>query len=80
MADTGLAPKLYGYIEVKGALTAYVMEYLDPCTWETLHQFLKSDAVAVDHTQLQETLDSIIEKLELKNYVHSNLRSNNIMI
>jgi len=24
MADTGLAPKLYGYTEVKGALTAYV--------------------------------------------------------
>jgi len=80
MADTGLAPKLYGYAEVEGAPTAYVMKYLDPCAWETLHQFLKSNAAAVDRTQLQEALDSIIEKLESKNYVHGDLRSNNIMI
>jgi len=80
MADTGLAPKLYSYAEVEDAPTAYVMEYLDPCTWEILHQFLKSNAAAVDHTQLQEAVDSIIEKLESKNYVHSDLQSNNIMI
>ena len=80
MADIGLAPKLYGYAEVEGAPTAYVMEYLDPCTWETLHQFPKSDAAAMDRTQLQEALDGIIGKLESKNYVHSDLRSNNIMI
>ena len=80
MADIGLAPKLYGYAEVEGAPTAYVMEYLDPCAWETLHQFLKSDAAAMDRTQLQEALDGIIGKLELKNYVHGDLRSNNIMI
>jgi len=80
MEDNGLALKLYGYAEAKGAPTAYVMEYFDSCTWETLHQFLKSDAAAVDRTQLQEALDSIIEKLESKNYVHSDLRSNNIMI
>jgi len=29
---------------------------------------------------LQEALDSIIEKLESKNYVHGDLRSNNIVI
>jgi len=80
MADIRLAPKLYGYAEVEGAPTAYVMEYLDPCAWETLHQFLKSDAAAMDRTQLQEALDGIIGKLELKNYVHGDLRSNNIMI
>ena len=80
MADIGLAPKLYGYAEVEGAPIAYVMKYLDPCAWETLHQFLKSNAAAVDRTQLQEALDSIIEKLEPKNYVHGDLRSNNIMI
>jgi len=33
-----------------------------------------------DRTQLQEALDGIIGKLELKNYVHSDLQSNNIMI
>ena len=80
MADTGLAPKLYGYAEVEGAPTAYVMEYLDPCAWQTLHEFLKYDATAVNRTQVREAVDSIIEKLESKNYVHGDLRSNNIMI
>jgi len=80
MADIGLAPKLYGYAEAKGAPTAYVMEYFDPCAWETLHQFLKYDAAAVDRTQLQEALDGIIEKLESKKYVRGDLRNNNIMI
>ena len=80
MADNGLAPKLYGYAELEGAPTAYVMEYLDPCTWQTLHEFLKSNATAVDRTRLQEAVYGIIEKLESKNYVHGDLRSNNIMI
>ena len=80
MADNGLAPKLYGYAEVKGAPTAYVMEYLDPSTWQTLHEFLKSNATAVDRTRLQKAVDGIIKKLELKNYVHGDLRSSNIMI
>ena len=80
MADNGLAPKLYGYAEAEGASAAYVMEYLDPCTWQTRHEFLKFDATAVNRTQLQEALDSIIEKLESKNYVHGDLRSNNIVI
>jgi len=80
MADIGLAPKLYGYAEVEGAPTAYVMEYLDPCAWQTLHEFLKYDATAVNRTQVREAVDSIIEKLESKNYVHGDLRSNNIMI
>jgi len=79
MEDNGLALKLYGYAEAKGAPTAYVMEYFDPCAWETLHQFLKYDAAAVDRTQLQEALDGIIEKLESKKYVRGDLR-NNIMI
>jgi len=80
MADNGLAPKLYGYAEVKGAPTAYVIECLDLCAWQTLHEFLKYDATAVNRTQLQEVVDSIIEKLGSKNYVHGDLRSNNIMI
>jgi len=40
----------------------------------------KSDAAAMDRTQLQEALDGIIGKLESKNFVHGDLRSNNIMI
>ena len=65
---------------MEGAPTAYIMEYLDPCTWQTWLEFLKFDATAVNRTQLQEALDSIIEKLESKNYVHGDLRSNNIVI
>ena len=41
MADNGLAPKLYGYAEVEGVPTAYVMEYLDPSIWQTLYQLSK---------------------------------------
>ena len=39
MADIGLAPKLYGYAEVKGAPTAYVMDYINPSIWHTLSTF-----------------------------------------
>ena len=64
MADNGLAPKLYGYAEVKDAPTAHVMEYLDPCAWQTLHEFLKYDATAVHRTQLQEAVNDIVKKLK----------------
>ena len=80
MADNGLAPKLYGYAEADGAPTAYVMEYLDPPTWQTLYQFFESDTAAVDPTQLQEAVEGILKMLDTKDYVHGDLRTNNIMI
>ena len=80
MADNGLAPELYGYAEVDGAPTAYVMEYLDPSSWQTLYEFFESDTTAVDATQLQEAVESILKMLDSKDFVHGDLRTNNIMI
>ena len=80
MADNGLAPKLYGYAEVDGAPTAYVMEYLDLPTWQTLYHFFESDTTAVDLTQLQEAVESIFKTLDSRGYVHGDLRTNNIVI
>ena len=72
MADNGLAPKLYGYAEVDGVPTAYVMEHLDPPTWQT---FFESDTSAVDPTQLQEAVESILKTLDSKDHVHGDLRT-----
>ena len=80
MAKNKLAPKLYGYAEVDGAPTAYVMEYFDPPAWQTLYQFFKSDTTAVDPTQLHEAVESILKTLDSKDYVHGDLRTNDIMI
>jgi len=82
MADTGLAPKLYGYAEVKGAPTAYVIEYLNPSVWQTLYQLLKPEDKPSKPTtnQLKDALEKIIAVLDEKKYVHGDLRSNNIMI
>ena len=82
MADNGLAPKLYGYAEVKDVPTAYVMEYLDPSIWQTLHQLSKPKNKPNKPTanQLRGALQKIIAALDEKKYVHGDLRSNNIMI
>ena len=82
MADNGLAPKLYGYAEVEGVPTAYVMEYLDPSIWQTLYQLSKPKKKLNRPTanQLRGALQEIIAALDEKKYVHGDLRSNNIMI
>ena len=81
MAKNKLAPKLYGYAEVEGAPTAYVMEYLDPSIWQTLHQFFKPKKdPGVDPFQLREAICKTLKMLDDGDYVHGDLRSNNIMI
>ncbi|KAK2464861.1 hypothetical protein APHAL10511_002937 [Amanita phalloides] len=59
-----LAPKLYAKSEVEGAPTAYIMEYLEPSSWKTLHSF------ATD----------ILKILRENNKVHGDLRSVNVMV
>jgi len=66
LTDNGLAPKLYGYAEVDGAPTAYVMEYLDPSTWQTLYQFFDSTKAKVVDLQPRTALNTIIKTLESK--------------
>jgi len=82
MTDNGLAPKLYGYAEVEGIPTAYVMEYLALSIWQTLYQLSKHNKKLNKPTanQLRGALQEIIAALDEKKYVHSDLRSNNIMI
>ena len=89
LAAHGLSPKLYGTVKVDGAPTAYIMEhldhpyimeYLDPSAWQTLHQFLMSNAAALGHSPLEKTLQNIVARLEDEKYVHGDLRTDNIMI
>jgi len=58
--------------------TTYIVEYLDPSTWETLYEFLQSDAAAL--VQLQDALRKIVARLRSKEYVHRDLRTDHIMI
>ena len=80
LAAKGLAPKLYGYAKVDGAPTAYVMEYLDPSEWETLHRFMNASSTVLSCTELWKALEDIVRALKSKNYVHDDLQPNNIMI
>ena len=89
LAAHGLSPKLYGTVKVDGAPTAYIMEhldhpyimeYLDPSAWQTLHQFLMSNAAALGHGPLEKALRNIVARLEDEKYVHGDLRTDNIMI
>ena len=80
LAAKGLAPKLYGYAKVDGAPTAYVMEYLDPSEWKTLHRFMNASSTVLSRTELRKALEDIVRVLKSKNYVHGDLRPNNIMI
>jgi len=80
LAAKGLAPKLYGYAKVDGAPTAYVMEYLDRSEWETLHRFMNASSIVLSRAELRKALEDIVSALKSKNYVHGDLRPNNIMI
>ena len=81
MAKNKLAPKLYGYAEVEGAPTAYVIEYLDPSIWQTLHPFFEpKKEPRIDLPRLREAVRNILQTLDNGDYVHGDLRTNNIMI
>ena len=69
---------MYGFAKMDGAPTTYIMEYLDPSFWQTLYEFLQSDAAAL--VQLQDALRKIVARLQSKEYVHGDLRTNHIMI
>ena len=55
----------YGYAEVDSAPTAYVMEHLDPSTWQTLYPFDSTKAKVVD-PKLRTALNTITKTLESK--------------
>jgi len=67
LTDNGLAPKMYGCAEVDGAPTAYVMEYFDPSTWQTLYKFYDSTRAKVVDPQPRTAPNTIVKTLESKN-------------
>jgi len=73
LAAKGLALKLYSYAKVDGTPTAYIMEYLDPSKWETLHMFMTKSSTVLFHTELWKALEDIIDTLRSKNYIHGDL-------
>jgi hypothetical protein len=84
LATNGLAPQLYGFKHLKGAPTAYVMEYLPPPSpqtggWVTLYNFARNLARR-DKDAIWRALDRILTVLESDRLVHGDLRSNHVML
>ncbi|PCH37235.1 hypothetical protein WOLCODRAFT_167398 [Wolfiporia cocos MD-104 SS10] len=81
LAGHNLAPILYGSVAAVGAPTAYVMSLLGK-EWVTLLDYrsrLPSDASTFTNA-ITAGLNKVLEVLESKDYVHGDLRDNNIMI
>ncbi|PCH39285.1 hypothetical protein WOLCODRAFT_141169 [Wolfiporia cocos MD-104 SS10] len=81
LAGHNLAPILYGSVAAVGAPTAYVMSLLGK-EWITLFDYrsrLPSDASTFTNA-ITAGLNKVLEVLESKDYVHGDLRDNNIMI
>ena len=86
LAKHGLAPKLYGQIQVEGAPTAYVMEALGS-SWETLHDVLQKSKggckskLGHDHKEgVRLSLKLVLDLLQCMGFVHGDMRPNNIMV
>jgi len=56
------------------------MEYLDRSEWETLNIFMNTSSIVLSRAELRKALEDIVSALKSKNYVHGDLRANNIMI
>ncbi|PCH42132.1 hypothetical protein WOLCODRAFT_25150 [Wolfiporia cocos MD-104 SS10] len=81
LAGHNLAPILYGSVAAVGAPTAYVMSLLGK-EWITLFEYrsrLPSDASTFTNA-ITAGLNKVLEVLESNDYVHGDLRDNNIMI
>jgi len=75
-----LAPALYGYSKVDGVPIAYIMEYLDPSEWSTLHELIHFGDALPSDARLRGGLRSVVGALESGSYVHGDLRPNNFMV
>ncbi|PVG02114.1 hypothetical protein CPB86DRAFT_822985, partial [Serendipita vermifera] len=70
LAQSGLAPDLFGRAEVEGSFTAIVMEYLDPSHgWATLFQYAKTHRSIVGQS-LHPQLIRLLEVMKEKKVVH----------
>ncbi|KAG8942215.1 hypothetical protein FRC03_003504, partial [Tulasnella sp. 419] len=87
LAAQGFAPTLYGQKSLKGAPTAYVMEYLAPPSgpleakgWVTLYKFSQSPGAIEHRNVIWAALDRILGVMQKEEVVHGDLRSNNLMV
>ncbi|KIM32405.1 hypothetical protein M408DRAFT_218382 [Serendipita vermifera MAFF 305830] len=80
LAEAEYAPTLYGSIEVPGAPTAYVMDYLPSDQgWQDLHVYGQKNKDELSHIESL-LKDGLVKKLEDNGIVHGDLRPNNIRI
>lgn len=83
LATHSLAPVLYAYSCPEGAPRAYVMEYLQPSSWQTLFRYAVSSGISgtsESAASIQRSLDKVLDILEKNGKVHGDLRSANIMV
>lgn len=77
LAKHDLAPMLLAHSAVKGAPTAYIMEYLDPSSWKPLSGVLPHPNATAS---IMLSTDKVIKILQKNGAVHGDLRPPNIMI
>ncbi|KAG8963241.1 hypothetical protein FRC03_003243 [Tulasnella sp. 419] len=85
LAAQGFAPTLYGQKSLKGAPTAYVMEYLAPPSgslngWVTLYTFSQSSGAIEHRDVIWAALERILGVMQKEEVVHGDLRSNNLIV
>jgi hypothetical protein len=77
MAEAGYAPVLHGIVEVKGAPTAYIMNYLSPNQgWKSVHEYIVRNKRGLELDEF----DDLLRVMEGANIVHGDLRPNNVMM
>jgi serine/threonine protein kinase len=81
LKNPSLAPKLLGYSEQAGIMTAYVIELLPPA-WITLQKLVahQPDLFFQHREEIYEAVQLAIQYMKEGGFVHGDLRSNNIMI
>lgn len=79
LAKAELAPTLFGVARVKGAHTAYIMEYLSPTDgWVTLHEYVKMHNDVISRIQIP--LNHLLGTMGTEKIVHGDFRPNNVMV
>lgn len=77
MAEAGYSPALHGVVAVKGAPTAYIMEYLSPDQgWKSVHDYIVRSKRGLELSEFND----LLRVMEGANIVHGDLRPNNIMM
>ncbi|KAG8835764.1 hypothetical protein FRC17_001158 [Serendipita sp. 399] len=80
LAQSSVAPFLFGFAKVKGSFMAIVMEYLDPSDgWMTLFEYKEQNG-SIAGQPLHPQLAGLLSTMKQKHIVHGDLRPANIMV